>query len=540
MSHLSPTQTAQHVETRTRIPWQTWALPAFAFTLWAVAIGQLSADWRLNEQYHFGWLVPLLALYLIKVRFEQPPSPGAAPAASVVWRVVLVLALLAVLVLPWQAANPDSRLLDWWFSALAVGVSLVAFWQAGGRKWAAHFAFPLLFFFISVPLPARIESPGMQWLMRNNAIIAVEALHWLGISGEARGNLISLPNCTLGVDEACSGIRSLQGTLMLTLFLGEIISLSRWHRVVLLAAGFGWAVLTNVGRTIALSLVAVRGGLPAVENWHDTAGYTVLALCSAAVALTAWWLKPRGESVISVAPGQAIDFTGIACRLRAVAPCGVIGLAMLGAGFGLTEMWFRAREQSNITMPAWSFRFPSNDQSFRQMEIPPRTQTVLGFDEGRSGQWRDADGRGWQAFFFHWLPHRNSPHDVAGHDPRSCLVAAGMQEVAVLPEIMVDRDGLRLTFDAFHFRDGTQDLFVFNCLADEVRRADGESRIRGDNTLRSRFAATLAGKRRLRNVSQRRLEVAVWGAPDGVAASKAFRELIDSRLEIAGRIPAVK
>jgi hypothetical protein len=191
-------------------------------------------------------------------------------------------------------------------------------------------------------------------------------------------------------------------------------------------------------------------------------------------------------------------------------------------------------------MPSWSFRFPSDVQSFRQMEIPPRTQTLLGFDEGRSGQWRDADGRSWQAFFFHWLPYRNSPQDVAGHDPRSCLVAAGMQEVAVLPEFMVERDGLRLTFDAFHFRDGAQDLFVFNCLADDVRRADGESRIRGDNTLRSRMAATLAGKRRLRNVSQRRLEVAVWGAPNGVTASKAFQELIDSQLEVAGSIPATK
>jgi len=115
-----------------------------------------------------------------------------------------------------------------------------------------------------------------------------------------------------------------------------------------------------------------------------------------------------------------------------------------------------------------------------------------------------------------------------------------MQEISVLPEIMVDRDGLRLTFDAFHFRDGAQDLFVFNCLADDVRRADGESRIRGDNTLRSRLAATLAGKRRLRNVSQRRLEVAVWGVPDGMAASKAFRELIDSQLEITGNISGTK
>ena len=82
MSHPSPTQPAHRVETQPRTSWQTWLLPAFAVALWVMSIGQLSADWRLNEQYHFGWLVPLLALYLVKVRSERPPAPGTAPAAS--------------------------------------------------------------------------------------------------------------------------------------------------------------------------------------------------------------------------------------------------------------------------------------------------------------------------------------------------------------------------------------------------------------------------------------------------------------------------
>ena len=60
--------------------WLAWLLPIFVVSCWFQAIGHLSSDWTLNEQYHYGWLVPLLALYLVKVRFEQCPAPSPAPA----------------------------------------------------------------------------------------------------------------------------------------------------------------------------------------------------------------------------------------------------------------------------------------------------------------------------------------------------------------------------------------------------------------------------------------------------------------------------
>ena len=121
----------------------------------------------------------------------------------------------------------------------------------------------------------------MRWLMQHNAKLAVEVLHWFGVAGYAKGNLITVPAGTLGVDEACSGIRSLQGTLMLTLFLGEILALSWPRRFALLGSGVFWALITNVGRTVTLGLIANHGGLQTMEHWHDSAGYTVLAMCSA-------------------------------------------------------------------------------------------------------------------------------------------------------------------------------------------------------------------------------------------------------------------
>jgi exosortase len=512
--------------------WSVWLLPAFILACWILAIRHLSADWTLNEQYHYGWLVPLLAFYLVKVRFEQCPAPDTAPSAPHTRFILLVITLASILAMPLREANMQWRSMGWWLTALAVGATLVGFAQAGGAKWLRHFAFPVLFFYTAVPILRQIEEPSMHWLMQHNAMISVEVLHWFGIDAHAAGNLIALPSGTLGVDEACSGIRSLQGTLMLTLFLGEILALTWPRRFTLLAAGAGWALATNVGRTVTLGWVADRRGLPAMEGWHDPAGYTVLAICSALVGATAWLLhrsSSPGPTPAASAPG--IDRGAIARRFREIAAPSAACLAMLAAGLVLTELWFRFNERSDIPMAPWRFRMPFDRPAFQSTEIAPRIRADLRFDEGYGGRWRDQSGLRWQALYFRWLPGRNAAQTVGVHDPRSCLAAAGMKEVATLPKLEITRADIRLPVDAYHFRDGPHDVFVFNCLVEDVRRSEAQNRIREDNSISSRFVAAMAGKR---HRGQRRIEVAVWGAASANSAADKFRELMATQIEVGG------
>ena len=276
--------------------WMVWMLPAFILACWILAILHLSPDWTLNEQYHYGWIVPLLALYLVKVRFEQCPAADPAPSTTRTRWILLAIALFSIVSMPLREANMQWRSMGWWLTGLAATATLLGFWQAGGRSWLRHFIFPVLFFYTAVPLWRGFEENGMHWLMQHNARLSVEVLHWFGIEVQARGNLIALPSGTLGVDEACSGIRSLQGTLMLTLFLGEILAFSWPRRMALLLSGVVWALITNVARTATLGWIADRRGMNAMEASHDTAGYTVLVICSVLVGATAWLLHRRSPA----------------------------------------------------------------------------------------------------------------------------------------------------------------------------------------------------------------------------------------------------
>jgi hypothetical protein len=105
-------------------------------------------------------------------------------------------------------------LISWIYTGIVVCITLRALHLAGGRSWVKHFAFPVALILVAVVWPYRIEKGLTQGLMRVVARLTVELLGWIDIPALERGNLIDLGSGTVGIDEACSGIRSFQSTLM--------------------------------------------------------------------------------------------------------------------------------------------------------------------------------------------------------------------------------------------------------------------------------------------------------------------------------------
>ena len=90
--------------------------------------------------------------------------------------------------------------------------------------------------------------------MRGNASICAEILTFFGMPAIAEGNLIQISNHMVNVEEACSGIRSLQTAFMMSLFLGEFHRLSVARRIGLMVASFVIAFLVNLVRTLVLTV----------------------------------------------------------------------------------------------------------------------------------------------------------------------------------------------------------------------------------------------------------------------------------------------
>ena len=268
-------------------------LPLAVFVGWWIY--SLQFQWRAQEEYRFGYLVVVLVAFLVWDRWDSRPK---REIPSSLWRAALwsligfPLVLVAELYRYALARSPASA------TALSLGTLCfirAAILQQWGPQTLRHFRFPILFALIAVPIPGVVWSPVVFGLKGLVTFVNVELLNLLGIPALQQGSVIQLPNCRVGVDEACSGIRSLQSSLMMALFIGDQSLRQVGLRWLLVGGAVGWAVVGNIGRSLYLSLTAHRYGAEALDAVHDTAGWSVLVVTLVGLGVMAWALA-RWES----------------------------------------------------------------------------------------------------------------------------------------------------------------------------------------------------------------------------------------------------
>ncbi len=278
-----------------------WAPGAVIVAWW---VWELSHQWAALVEYRFGWIVAMLAAYLVWERWPtQPATSTRYPTLPVVGLGVLgfSLVLLAELYRIGLARTPTQAMLFSLGCACFVLGNLLAL---VGWERTRHFLFPILFFFVAVPIPKFFWNPIVFGLQSLVTFLNVEALNLLGIPAVQQAHVIRLPNTTVGVDEACSGVRSLQSSIMAALFIGDLTLRRPGWKVFFLFAGVGLAVLGNFGRSLYLSVTAHRGGADALKAVHDSAGWSVLLFTAVGIAILAWFVTRLETRLLAAARSE--------------------------------------------------------------------------------------------------------------------------------------------------------------------------------------------------------------------------------------------
>jgi exosortase len=495
-----------------------WLLAAAVLAVWYVPINQLRVEWSINPQYAYGWVVPLLALYLFGERWKD--RPAARPGRSR-WGHLALAGGIALLLFPArlvEEAAPDWRLVSWALALAVVALSLEAIFFAGGKPWLRHFAFPVCFFLVAVPWPVPFEHALVQQLMRWVASFCVEALSFWGIPAVQQGNVIQISSGVVGVEEACSGVRSLQTTLMIALFLGDLLRFATWRRLVLLAAGLLLAFGCNVVRAFLLVFLFNSKGDQGFNQYHDAIGIAVLVISLAGLGALAYGLRsPR-----TPAPAASLQTVRAIPRAALVVLLGWIAFAELG-----TEVWYRIHEPGGSQATAWSIDFPDQQPGYHDIKIPELTQATLRYNQGRAAGWADDGGNHWTMFFLRWLPGRASVQLARSHGPEICLPAAGLTMRSDLGISTWRVGDLTLDAHSYIFDATGRSLFVFFCLAEDRRPGDGPASTFQDMTESRRLDAVFAGRR---NRGQQVLEITLTGPADVDEAHDAMARLLAQSL----------
>jgi exosortase len=505
--------------------------------LWQKLIRDLSFDWSINPQYSFGWAVPVLCVYLacqglngIRMQTAQPSQVLRTPQVKAVSLGIVLAAVYAPIRLI-QEANPDWRLVTWSLAIETIGLTLVTLWlllpfsPRSSTKLASLFraSFPFLFFLVAVPWPTLVEKVLTNGLTAAVALGTTELLSLLGVPSVLHGSVVEVSSGAVGIIEDCSGMRSFQASLMLTLFFGETFDLNLPRRLLLTFGGLGFSVLLNLVRVTLLAFVVAQRGLSALSPWHDAVSITIPAASFLGIWLLSMLLRTGACATPATMGSGHLEGMAWWCRTASrpiVVPLVfALWVAVVEAG---TESWYHLHERSLPAATTWHVEVPRDRGDFRELSFPPGTRRLLRFDEGINGAWLSDDGLKCQVIFLRWNPGRVAMKLARNHTPADCLLAAGAELVAASDQLTVSVHGLEIPFRGYVARDSRGPMHVFYCLWEDraARRTFSAEWL----SYSSRLEAVLAGQR---NCGQRSLEVAFRGAENDLVAQAALQSVVD-------------
>lgn len=426
----------------------SWIVVALAGLLTASLCLHLWPEWMNNPDLSHGLFAPVLFLLLLNESRRRGPQRffadsnglrvlrGAALvigvgficlagfyAAAVEWTHPLVGMSLAVALsgllmaaLLWLSTSHVRAVPLNWSSLVAVG-----FWP------------------LCAPLPPGTYSRIILQLQFWVTDIVLQSLHLLGVAASNSGNIIYLAHTSVGVEEACSGVRSLLSCLVAAVFFSATLVRRPWARVFIIALAPPLAFVMNIIRSLTLTLLA-NAGVDIKGQWHDLTGFAVLGVTAMILGGLALWLEEPEAAATAVAPPPAPIESAPAPK-----PWGVISAYFIATAFvGFFVFNTHGPVRATGAAPDLQAMLPSapagwdlvRTQDLFQFTPILKTQNLVERTYVRSqGAKPGAESLQITVYLAYWAPGQATVSAVAAHTPEACWPGGGWLAIPALPPV---------------------------------------------------------------------------------------------------------
>jgi exosortase len=159
-------------------------------------------------------------------------------------------------------------------------------------------AFPLLFLFFMVPIPAFLLERTIWLLQKGTTDVAFLALKVANIPVAREGFVMFLPRFDIEVATECSGIRSSLMLVIVTLVLGQLFLRANWKKFMVALLVLPIAVMKNGFRIVVLAVLGTNVDPSLLHgSLHRYGGIPSFGLALGAVMFIVWQLhKTEKES----------------------------------------------------------------------------------------------------------------------------------------------------------------------------------------------------------------------------------------------------
>jgi exosortase D (VPLPA-CTERM-specific) len=284
-----------------------WAVPLALLALGFVffkGLVELEYRWATAEQYSHGYMIPLVALFLLWKALPQIKPLNWTPS---VWApCLMILALLG-----WCLGELSSLFIIVHYSlllALWALVLAVLGWRSVRLAWPA-----LLYLVFMVPLPQFLYHGLSAKLQLISTDLGVAVIRLFDISVFVEGNVIDLGSYQLQVVEACSGLNYLFPLMSFGFLIAVLYNGPRWHQWLIFFATIPVTIFMNSLRIGIIGITVDYWGVSAAEGFlHAFEGWFVFMACLAVLALLIALLNVRNKDGLGVLERLDISYPTLA------------------------------------------------------------------------------------------------------------------------------------------------------------------------------------------------------------------------------------
>ena len=192
---------------------------AFGFLLfsWVSLLSRMSLWWNEASYYTHGWAVPVLSLLLLTQRNSDWKVSNKTPISP-----LHILAIGFLLLLPSRIlSEPDPfwRVPLWGETIAHCLITGLFIYQTCKRICWQSWAWTSLYLCTALPWPSGLESVIIHELTSLVTLLTADCLLLLGYPAEISENAILVDLQKVTINQACSGIRSFQNLISLSVFL---------------------------------------------------------------------------------------------------------------------------------------------------------------------------------------------------------------------------------------------------------------------------------------------------------------------------------
>src|SRR5664280_1635397 len=391
-----------------------------ALVCFSESLLELVHRWTVQEEYSHGFLIPIIAAWLIWRRRDallasigRPSWTG--PVLILFATVMHIIGKLSALYLLSQVG----------FIVALLGIAL----GLGGYSLLKVTFIPIIFLLFAIPLPYFIDAVLSFQLQLISSQLGTFFIRLMQIPVYLEGNVIDLGVYKLQVVEACSGLRYLYPLLSLGFLAAYLFQAPLWQRAVVFLSTIPITIVMNSLRIgIVGVLVNYWGPQDADGFLHMFEGWIIFIACAGMLAAEIYLLA-------RLTSGKAFFEVFYAPKVEASRPNGqpfqsavrlplVSGFVLLCAA-GLAGLFVSGRQEIVPQRAAFA-TFPSSVGEWRgrSSSLDAQTETFLGLTDYLLTDFSKPDRNAVNFYVAYYASQRNG---VAPHSPAVCIPGNGWQ-----------------------------------------------------------------------------------------------------------------